>query len=144
GSFMHPTYIEGMKLLGLPRTHIPRLEEINDRLAPTGWRTVCVDGYVPSSAYAGLMARKIFPVSRQIRRREHIDFAPAPDMVHDILGHLAMLYLPRHREFLRQLSEVMAYATANELDGEFYSASVRMADLKWDPASDPDEVLASE
>lgn len=141
--YVHPAYTDGMAQLELPK-RIPRLEEINERLAPTGWRTVCVDGYVPSRVYAGMMALRIFPISRQIRRKEHIDFAPAPDMVHDVLGHLAMLYYAEHREFLRRLSEAMSKAQSNQLDSDFYADSVRMAELKWDPASSADEIALAE
>lgn len=143
GKWLHPAYVEGMRALDLPR-RVPRIEEINERLGPTGWRIACVDGYIPTSAYVGLMSARIFPVSRAIRRPEHIDFAPAPDMVHDILGHLPMLFAPEHREFLRRLAAVMARATSNPLDGEFYEAVRRTAELKADPASHPTEVAESE
>lgn len=133
-SWMHPAYVEGLKALSLPG-RIPRIEEINERLAPTGWTTVSVDGYIPTSAYVGLMSERLFPVARKIRRFEHIDFAPAPDMVHDILGHLPMLFSSEHRDYLKDLAAVMARATANELDYEFYEANVGLAELKCDPNS---------
>jgi len=142
-SMVHRDYLRGMQRLALPK-RIPRIEELNERLAETGWRTVGVDGYIPSSVYAGLMAQRIFPISRQIRRREHIDFAPAPDLVHDVLGHLAMLFTPEHRDYLRRLSEVMASAKANPLDEDFYSTSVQMAQLKWDPGTGNDELRMAE
>ncbi len=142
-SHVHPAYVYGMRELDLPE-RIPRVEELNERLAGTGWSTVCVDGYVPSRAYARLMAHRIFPVSRQIRNWQQLDFAPAPDLVHDVVGHLAMLYLPEHRDYLRRLSEVMTRADANRLDEDFYASSVRMADLRWNPSSPADEVAAAE
>ena len=132
-SSMHPSYLHGMRLLELP-DRIPRIEELNERVAPTGWRTVCVDGYVPSSIYVGMMALRIFPVSRQIRRAEHIDFAPSPDMVHDVLGHLPMLFLPEHRDFLEHLARVMTQAKSNALDQEFYEVNTCLADLKMKAA----------
>ena len=141
--WMHPAYVEGMRALDLPR-RIPRVEEINERLAPTGWRIACVDGYIPTSAYVGLMSEQVFPVSRTIRRPEHIDFAPAPDMAHDILGHLPMLFLPQHREYLRRLAAVMARATPNALDKEYYEGARRMAELKANPAAPAHEVRDAE
>src|SRR5689334_22281771 len=126
GAWVHPAYVEGICALELP-THIPRIEEINEHLAPTGWQTVCVDGYIPTAAYVGLMAARLFPVSRVIRRPEHTDYATAPDMAHDILGHLPMLFSPQHREFLKRLATVMANAVPNGLDGELYAANRRMS-----------------
>lgn len=141
--WIHPGYLEGMRALDLP-PRVPRVEEINERLAPTGWRTVCVDGYIPSAAYVGLMARHIFPIARFIRRAEHIDYAPAPDMVHDIIGHLPMLFLREHREYLQRVASVMVRAVANDLDAEYYAANRRMSELKSDLGSSPEEIARAE
>jgi phenylalanine-4-hydroxylase len=143
GKWIHPAYVEGIRSLALP-TRIPRADELNARLEPTGWRIVSVDGYIPTAAYAGLMAASIFPLSRVIRRPEHIDFAPAPDMVHDILGHLPMLFCPEFRRYLKQLAKVMTKAMPNAWDQEFYDAVRQMAELKSDPTSPLADVAAAE
>lgn len=140
---MHPAYVEGRRALALP-DRVPRVEQLNERLESTGWRIVPVAGYIPSAAYVGLMARSIFPVSRVIRRAEHIDFAPAPDLVHDVLGHLPLLFSPEYRGFLRRLAEVMTQAIPNQLDQEFYDAVRSMADIKSDPASPAAQLLDAE
>jgi phenylalanine-4-hydroxylase len=136
-------YVDGMQALDLPR-HVPRVEEINERIAPTGWRTVCVDGYIPSAAYVGLMARSIFPISRNIRRPEHVDYAPAPDLVHDILGHLPLLFSSEHRTFLRRLAMVMSMAVPGELDVELYDANRSLSDRKSAPDSPASAVAEAE
>jgi phenylalanine-4-hydroxylase len=141
--WMHPIYVEGRRALALTE-RIPRVNELNERLEPTGWRILPVAGYIPTAAYVGLMSRSIFPVSRGIRRAEHIDFAPAPDMVHDILGHLPLLFSAEYREFLRRLASVMTRAVPNELDHEFYEAVRHMAELKSDLSAPLAEVARAE
>jgi phenylalanine-4-hydroxylase len=136
-------YLEGMRELQLP-ARVPRIEEINERVKSTGWRTVCVDGYIPSAAYVGLMSQSVFPISRSIRRPEHVDYAPAPDLVHDILGHLPLLFSAEHREFLRKLATVMSMAEPSDLDAELYDANRHMSALKTAPGSPPDEISAAE
>jgi phenylalanine-4-hydroxylase len=143
GHCMHPAYLTGLAALELP-SRVPCVEEINERLSPTGWKTICVDGYIPTSEYVGLMARSIFPISRGIRRAEHVDYAPTPDLVHDVLGHLPMLFLPEHRDFLKRLASVMARAVPNALDAELYSANRHMSVLKNDSSSAPDLVREAE
>jgi phenylalanine-4-hydroxylase len=130
---VHPAYAQGLDALRLPR-RIPRLEDLNERLQGTGWSIVAVDGYIPTSAYVGLMAQSVFPVSRAIRRPIHIDFAPAPDLVHDVLGHLPLLFSREHRDFLKRLAGVMGRAASNELDARFFDAARRLADVMSDPA----------
>jgi phenylalanine-4-hydroxylase len=141
--WMHPAYLEGMRALALPR-RIPRTEELNERLEPTGWKVVSVDGYIPSEAYVALMSSCVFPVSRGIRRFEHIDFAPAPDLVHDVLGHLPMLFSREYRQFLRRLATVMTRAVSNGLDADYYEALRLVTTLRSDPSSAPRDVQAAE
>ena len=143
GKWINPAYLDGLRRLALP-ARIPRVDELNARLETTGWRVVSVDGYIPSPTYAGLMAEGIFPVSRRIRRSEHIDFAPAPDMVHDILGHLPMLFLPEFRDYLKQLARVMVKALPNALDQDFYDAVRQLAEVKLTPISTLADVAAAE
>jgi len=140
---IHPAYIEGLRALELP-SRVPSTEELNERLRTTGWRTVAVDGYLPATTYASLMAESIFPVSSRIRRREHIDLAPEPDMVHDILGHLPMLFCAEHRDYLRELATHASRATPNELDTEYHEAVRQMAKLKSEPTSDSKAVASAE
>lgn len=140
---VHPAYIEGLRALQLP-SRIPRTDEVNDRLRGTGWKIVAVDGYLPATTYAALMAESIFPVSSRIRRREHIDFAPEPDMVHDILGHLPMLFCAEHRDYLRELAVHACRATPNELDVVYHEAVRQMAELKSTAGSAPQDVAGAE
>jgi phenylalanine-4-hydroxylase len=142
-NWIHPAYLEGLRRLALPSS-IPRTEELNARLEPTGWRVVSVIGYLPTAAYGALVATNVLPVSREIRRAEHIDFAPAPDMVHDVLGHLPLLFSPQFRRYLKTLAHAMVKAAANSLDQELYEAVTRMAELKGDPLSAPSAVAAAE
>jgi phenylalanine-4-hydroxylase len=140
---IHPAYVEGLKALQLP-PRVPRADELNDRLRQTGWRVVIVDGYLPATTYASLMAESIFPVSSRIRRREHIDFAPEPDMVHDILGHLPMLFCAEHRDYLRELATYASRATPNDLDADYHEAVRATAELKTKPGSAATDIAAAE
>ena len=139
GHRMDPIYTEGLRRLELP-AHVPKIEQLNRRLASTGWRTVCVDGYIPSAAYATLISQSIFPISRAIRRPEHIDFAPDPDLVHDVIGHLPLLFSPEYRTYLRRFGAVMSKARENELDGLFFSTVRDLAAVKSDPGSSGAEI----
>jgi phenylalanine-4-hydroxylase len=140
---IHPAYIEGLRALELP-SRVPRTEELNERLHATGWKIVAVDGYLPATTYASLMTENIFPVSSRIRRQEHIELSPEPDMVHDILGHLPMLFCAEHRDYLRELAIHASRATPNELDGAYHEAVRHMAALKGTPTSAPPDVARAE
>lgn len=129
-SRLHPAYVEGFRQLVLPWTSIPRLEDIDAALTSFGWRTLCVDGYLPPEVYSGLLARGIFPISRDIRPFEHIEFSPTPDLAHDMLGHIPMLVSAEHCAFMRRISRATAMIRPNPADRELYQAHLGLGALR--------------
>lgn len=95
-----------------------------------GWRTLCVNGYLPPEVYSGLLARGIFPISRDIRPSEHLEFSPTPDLAHDMLGHVPMLLSAEHRAFMRRISRATASLRPNRLDRELYQAHHALGALR--------------
>lgn len=141
---LHPAYVEGFRRLVLPWTSIPRLEEIDAALAQHGWRTLCVNGYIPPEIYSGLLARGIFPIAREIRQREHLAFSPTPDLAHDMLGHIPMLVSGAHCQFVRRISRATASTRPNALDHELFLAHRALGDLRCASSRRRRELLAAE
>lgn len=141
---LYEPYIAGLKDLGLDQERIPTLEAINAKLAPTGWMAVCVEGYIPAPVYAELIANRIFPMSRNVRHMAHIDFSPTPDLVHDIFGHLPLLFHAPYQRYLQRLAAMTARAEASPWDHALYLANRRMGALKSDPDAPRDLVAAAE
>jgi phenylalanine-4-hydroxylase len=121
--WLHHSYMEGFQRLILQWPRIPTVGEVSEALAEFGWSAVCVDGYLPTKVYAGLLARQIFPVARHIRRPEHLEFSPVPDLAHDLVGHIPMLVSAEHGQFLRRLAAAMARAPSSPLDQQLYLAN---------------------
>jgi phenylalanine-4-hydroxylase len=127
---LHPAYVDGFRRLVLPWTTIPRLEDIDAALAHHGWSTLCVNGYIPPEVYSGLLARGIFPIAREIRPREHLEFSPTPDLAHDMLGHIPMLTSVEHCQFLRRISRTTSAVQPNRLDRELFGAHRTLGALR--------------
>jgi phenylalanine-4-hydroxylase len=130
GHVIHPAYLDGWRELRLARDRIPTFDEVNASLARVGWGVAYVDGYIPTYEYVRLLAGGIFPLARVLRRREHIDYSPMPDMAHDLIGHLPMLFHDEHRRYLRMLAVAMVCAEANVLDHELFEANRAQAFLR--------------
>jgi phenylalanine-4-hydroxylase len=93
-------FIEGLKIVSFPKDRIPALKDISKRLEEsTGWRLIRVDGLVHATEFFDLLSRKIFPSTDFIRKREELDYTPAPDMFHDLFGHTPLLSNPEFTEF---------------------------------------------
>ncbi|HEV8033160.1 MAG TPA: phenylalanine 4-monooxygenase [Stellaceae bacterium] len=95
-------YLGGLKGLGVAAGGIPdfrRLSDILDRA--TGWRIVAVPGLVPDDVFFGFLARRCFPSTCFIRRRDQLDYLQEPDVFHDIYGHVPMLMNPVFADYMQ-------------------------------------------
>jgi phenylalanine-4-hydroxylase len=84
-------FLHGIEALGLPSDHVPRLADINRRLAPlTGFEAKPVSGYVPGFLFFDCLRRREFPTTITIRSADRMDYLPEPDIFHDTAGHVPM------------------------------------------------------
>ena len=89
GAQMVPMFLRGLHTLGLDTDFIPLLDEVNGRLEfLTGWRGVFVKGLEDSAGFYGLLRDRCFPIGNFMRDRRDLDYTPAPDVLHDLYGHL--------------------------------------------------------
>ena len=85
-------YLDGLQGLGVAAGGIPDFRRLSDLLdRATGWRIAAVPGIVPDELFFALLARRRFPSTCFIRRRDQLDYLQEPDVFHDICGHVPML-----------------------------------------------------
>ena len=58
-------------------------------------------GLVPDDVFFGFLARRRFPSTCFIRRRDQLDYLPEPDVFHDICGHVPMLMNPVFADYMQ-------------------------------------------
>ncbi|MEX0746761.1 MAG: phenylalanine 4-monooxygenase [Rhodothermales bacterium] len=93
-------FMSGVDMLGLRSDRIPALRDLSRVLeSATGWRIARIPGLLHEKDFFGLLSRRIFPSTDYIRSREEIDYTPAPDLFHDIFGHMPMLTQPEFADF---------------------------------------------
>ncbi len=84
-----PLFLDGLKKLELDRDHIPPLDEVNARLRKlTGWEGVYVRGLEDAGGFYRLLRDRKFPIGHFVRDRKDLNYTPAPDVVHDLYGHI--------------------------------------------------------
>jgi len=94
-------YLEGLGGLGVAADGIPdfrRLSDILDRA--TGWQIVAVPSLVPDDVFFAHLARRRFPSTCFIRRRDQLDYLREPDVFHDVCGHVPLLMSPVFADYL--------------------------------------------
>lgn len=100
-------FTEGVRKLQFDRERIPALKDVSSILQKTtGWQLLRVEGLVHPKDFFSLLARKRFPSTDFIRKREDLDYTPAPDMFHDLFGHTPLLTNPEFTAFFEAFGKI--------------------------------------
>lgn len=126
----HDSYTEGLKKTGIAIDHIPSMYGMNRILKDIGWAAVAVDGFIPPNAFMEFQAHNVLVIASEIRQLEHIQYTPAPDIIHEGAGHAPIIANPEYAEYLRRFGEIGAKAISNEKDHQIYQAVRRLSILK--------------
>src|SRR5260370_20079236 len=138
--YAHKVYFQGLLDTGISFERIPRIEEMNDILAKIGWGAVAVDGFIPPSAFMEVQAYKVLVIACDMRQIHHIEYTPAPDIVHEAAGHEPVIGDREYSKYLQRFGEVGAKAMQSKKDFDLYQAIRHLSILKEQRNIDPKEV----
>src|ERR1700754_3396856 len=133
-------YIPGLEKAGLSIEKIPSLQEMNDALAKIGWGAVTVDGFIPPAAFMEYQAYRVLVIAADIRQLKHIEYTPAPDIIHESAGHAPIIADKDYHEYLSYFGSIGAKAMFSAQDFELYEAIRALSILKEMPDADEDEI----
>jgi phenylalanine-4-hydroxylase len=118
----HNSYLEGLKKTGIEIDNIPSMYGMNRILTEIGWAAVAVDGFIPPNAFMEFQAYNVLVIASDIRQLEHIEYTPAPDIIHEGAGHAPIIANPEYAEYLRRFGEIGCKAISSSKDYEMYEA----------------------
>ena len=136
----HESYTRGLDATGIGTERIPRLDEMNEKLSRFGWSAVAVRGFIPPAVFTELQSRRVLAIASDIRSHEHVEYTPAPDIIHESAGHAPILADERYAEYLRRCGEVGWKAIASSADEAVFQAVRQLSVVKEDPGATPQEV----
>jgi len=97
---------EGVERLGLPRDHVPDLDEVSALLEPlTGFRYLPAAGLVPLREFYGSLRDRLFHSTQYVRHAAVPLYTPEPDIIHEVIGHGHLLATPTFSELHRLTGE---------------------------------------
>jgi len=140
----HTSYLDGLKKTGISSEEIPHMVGMNRILKDIGWAAVSVDGFIPPSAFMEFQAYNILVIAADIRTAEHIEYTPAPDIIHEAAGHAPIIANPEYAEYLRRFGEVGSKAISSDKDYELYEAIRHLSIIKEDPNTSDKAMAAAE
>lgn len=140
----HESYIPGLAMAGISVDEIPRMEGMNRILKEIGWAAVSVDGFIPPNAFMEFQAYNTLVIAADIRTIDHIEYTPAPDIIHEAAGHAPIIANPEYAEYLRRFGEIGSKAISSAKDFELYEAIRHLSIIKEDPGTEKTSILEAE
>ncbi|WP_397445191.1 aromatic amino acid hydroxylase [Polaribacter sp. R77954] len=131
----HKSYISGLEKTGISLEYIPKMEGMNRILKDIGWAAVSVDGFIPPNAFMEFQAYNVLVIASEMRTINHIEYTPAPDIIHEAAGHAPIIANPEYAEYLRRFGEIGSKAISSAKDYEMYEAIRLLSILKENPNS---------
>ena len=136
----HSSYLEGLKKTGIEIDNIPSMYGMNRILKDIGWAAVAVDGFIPPNAFMEFQAYNVLVIASDIRQLEHIEYTPAPDIIHEGAGHAPIIANPEYAEYLRRFGEIGCKAISSARDYEIYEA-IRLLSILKEAEDTPQEEI---
>ena len=140
----HSSYLDGLKHTGISIDSIPNMYGMNRILKDIGWAAVAVDGFIPPNAFMEFQAYNVLVIASDIRQLEHIEYTPAPDIIHEGAGHAPIIANPEYAEYLRRFGEIGCKAISSAKDYELYEAVRHLSIIKEAPNSTEKVILLAE
>lgn len=136
----HESYLNGLEKTGLEIENIPNMYGMNRILKEIGWAAVAVDGFIPPNAFMEFQAYNVLVIASDIRQLEHIEYTPAPDIIHEGAGHAPIIANPEYAEYLRRFGEIGCKAISSSYDYEMYEA-IRLLSIVKEAENSPQLVI---
>ncbi len=140
----HKSYLEGLKQTGISVEEIPRMQGMNRILKEIGWAAVSVDGFIPPNAFMEFQAYNTLVIAADIRTIDHIEYTPAPDIIHEAAGHAPIIASPEYAEYLRRFGEIGSKAISSAKDYELYEAIRHLSIIKENPNTSKINIVKAE
>jgi phenylalanine-4-hydroxylase len=137
-------YIKGLQRAGLSIEYIPDLQTMNDNLGKIGWGAVTVDGFIPPAAFMEYQAYRVLVIAADIRQINHIEYTPAPDIIHESAGHAPIIADTDYNNYLSYFGSIGAKAMFSAKDFELYEAIRNLSILKEAIDANESEILKAE
>ena len=131
----HEKYVDGLDLMGISINKIPLVDDMDKKLDNYNWGAVAVKGFIPPIVFMEFLSKKVLPIAVDMRTHHHINYTPAPDIVHESSGHAPIIADPDYAEYLSAYGEISRYAIESKYDSALYELIREMSNIKENPNS---------
>eukprot|EP00210_Caulerpa_lentillifera_P006885 g6582.t1 len=119
---------------------VPQLEDISQFIKnKTGWQIRPVAGLMHPRDFLNGLAFKTFHSTQYFRHHSNPTYTPEPDLVHEILGHVALLADPDYCHLMQKIGKASLGASEKEL---WHLTKVYWYTIEFGVVFEEDEVKA--
>lgn len=140
----HPCYVEGLEKTGVSVEYIPRISEMSQKLQQFGWTALPVSGFIPPAAFMELQSLGVLPIACDMRTVDHLEYTPAPDIVHEAAGHAPIIIDKEYAAYLQEYSQIAKKAIISQEDLDLYEAIRDLSDIKEYSGSTAKDIQVAE
>lgn len=109
-------YLKACDHARLWSSHIPQLQDINDRLIPrTRFHLSPVEGLVGSRQFLSCLAESRMLCTQYIRHHSVPHYTPEPDIVHELIGHVVPFFTEDYCDLNREFGRAALKATDDQI-----------------------------
>lgn len=144
GRVAHTSYLDGLKKTGITLDKIPDIKDMNRILGEIGWAACTVDGFINPQAFMEFQKYKVLVIAADIRQLNHIEYTPAPDIIHEAAGHAPIIADKAYADYLRYFGEIGSKAFSSGIDFELFEAIRHLSIIKEDPYTKIEDIEAGE
>jgi phenylalanine-4-hydroxylase len=144
GKVAFGNYKESLESTGITIDRIPEMYGMNRILKDIGWAAVAVDGFIPPQAFMEFQAYKVLVIAADIRNVNHIEYTPAPDILHEAAGHAPIIAHKEYAQYLELFGKIGAKAFSSKQDYALYEAIRHLSIIKEDPSTPSEDVKQAE
>ncbi len=137
-------YEDGLQQTGIPIDRIPMVTEMDEKLSQFGWGAIAVNGFIPPAAFLEFQALGVLAIAADMRTVDHIQYTPAPDIVHESAGHAPIIADPDYRAYLKRYAKMAKKAIFSAEDINLYEAIRYLSDIKENPDTKESEIERAE
>ena len=117
GKYACEEYLRAFPSLGFEPNHISQLGEVNEvLLRQTGFKLVPVAGLVSPRVFMSHLADGLFLATQYVRHHSAPLYTPEPDVIHELIGHAALLANPGFAEVNRLFGEATNRVGEDRID----------------------------
>lgn len=119
--YAHSEVINGLDQYDGLYRDVPTVERLNQQLTKFHWNVVEVNGFLPPKEYLNHIQNRRLPVDTSLRSLGDEAFCAAPDLFHEIFGHVGLLSNSLYSAFVQAWGAASCRAFQAPGEAEYYN-----------------------